>query len=176
MFSNFKINNKHKHTLRLFNKNGEGFTLLEILVYIAILSLILLIICSFIFWINSSNAETKGKREALENGRRALEIIIYETKGAKGVYTPTTTLNQLSLETYRYLPDNEDNTFIDFFLCGSRVCMKKESQDPIFLTSDSVEVEQLEFTQISTNGSLSIKIDLIIDQINLISTVSLRNY
>lgn len=152
---------------------------MEILVYFAILSLILLLIVSFIFWINSFNAKTKAKREGLENARRALEIITYEIKGAKSVYTPTTALNQLSLETSRYLPDDETYTFIDFFLCGSRICLKKESQDPIFLTSDAVEATQLEFTQISINGSLSIKINLTINYENpiiLTSTVSLRNY
>lgn len=162
-------------------KESGGFTLLEILVYIAILSLVLFLICSFIFWMNSSNTKTKAKREALENTRRALEIITYEIKGAKNIYAPTTTSNQLSLETYRYLPDDEDNSFIDFFLCGSRICLKKESQDPIFLTSDAVEVEQLEFRQISTNGSPSIKISLTVNYenyslINLTSTVSLRSY
>lgn len=163
-------------TKQLKCKSGAGFTLLEILVYIAILSLVLLLICSFIFWMSSSNTKTKAKREALENARRALEIITYEIKGAKSLYTPTTTLNQLSLETYRYLPDDEDNTFVDFFLCGSRICLKKESQDPIFLTSNTVEVEQLEFRQISTNGSPSIKINLTVNYINLTSTVSLRSY
>lgn len=157
-------------------KNNKGFTLIEILVYIAILSLVLFLVCSFIFWMNQSNAKTKAKREALENARRALEIMTYEIKGAKSLYRPTTASNQLSLETYRYLPNDEDDTFVDFFLCDSRLCLKKESQDPISLTSNNVEVELLEFTQISINGSLSIKINLTIDSINLTSTVSLRSY
>jgi len=133
---------------------------------------------------NSSNTKTKAEREVLENARRALEIMTYEIKGAKNVYEPTTVSDQLSLETYRYLPNDEDNTFIDFFLCDFRICLKKESQDPIFLTSDAVKVEQLEFRQISTNGSPSIKIDLTVrynnlkyfPSIDLTSTVSLRNY
>ena len=157
-------------------KENGGFTLLEILVYIAILSLVLLLICSFIFWMNQSNAKTKAKREALESSRRALEIMTYEIKAAKSVYTPTTSLNQLSLEIYKYLPNDEDDSFIDFFLCGSRICLKKEAQNPIFLTSDTVEVKLLEFSQVSTNGSPSIKISLTIDNINLTSTVSLRSY
>ena len=120
----------------------------------------------------------------MENARRALEIITYEIKGAKSIYTPTTTSNQLSLETTRYLPIGENESFIDFFLCGSRLCLKKESQDPIFLTSDSVTVTQLEFIRIE---GPSVKINLTIDYGNpndpkryssasLTSTVSLRSY
>ncbi len=161
---------------------------MEVLVYIAILSLIFLLIGSFIFWMNYSNSKTRAKKEALESARRILEIMTYEIRGAETVYTPTTALNQLSLETYKYLPDDENNTFIDFFLCGSRICLKKESQNPIFLTSDNVEAELLEFTQVSVNGSPSIKINLTIkyknptnnpqysSSVNLTSTVSLRSY
>jgi len=156
--------------------NNKGFTLVEVLVYIAILSIIVFFICSFIFWVNSSNAQTKLERAALENARRALEIMTYEIKGAESVYTPTTTPNQLSLKTYRYSPAGEDDSFIDFFLCGSRLCFKKESQDPIFLTSDIVEVEQLEFIQIPINNPLSIKINLTVNGSSLTSIVSLRNY
>lgn len=171
MLKNKKIKNNINNT-----KESGGFTLLEILVYIAILSLVILLICSFIFEMSYSNARTRVKREGLENGRRVLEIITYEIKGAESVYAPTTDLNQLSLETYRYPPNDENEAFIDFFLCGSRICLKKEGQDPIFLTSDTVEAEKLEFTQILTNGSPSVKINLMINGINLTSAVTLRNY
>ncbi len=181
----FKSKNKQKNNFQLFSESGAGFTLLETIIYIAILSLILLLVSSIILYFIQSSSQTKGDREALENARRTLEIITYEINGAKGVYTPTTTLNQLSLETSRYLPTDESTTYIDFFICGSRICLKKESQNPIFLTGDTVQVNKLEFTQISTNGSTSIRINLIISynnninglqpSVNLTSTASLRS-
>jgi prepilin-type N-terminal cleavage/methylation domain-containing protein len=139
---------------------NRGFTMLEIIIYIALLSLILLLVSSSLFYFNQSNMQTKGDREVSENARRALEIITYEISGAKSIYTPTTSATQLSLETSRYLPANENTSYIDFFMCGTRLCLKKEAQNPIFITSDTIAISNLTFTQVSTNGFMSIKVSL----------------
>jgi len=109
--------------------------------------------------------------------------MIREIREAKGIYTPTSTSTQLSLET-------KISTFVDFYLCGaptSAICLKKESQNPIAITSESVTVRSLVFTQISTTTP-SVRIQLGLDyktqaklqeyqaSVDLTSTVSLRNY
>lgn len=161
---------------------------MEILVYIGVLSSIFVAVLSFLIWSVLSNTKTKVMREALDNGRRAMETITSEVREAKGVYAPTTTANQLSLETTTYLPIGETTTYIDFFLCGTQLCLKKESQMPIAFTSDNVEVGNLTFTQIITGQTPSVEIDLTINyknpnnrpeyqaSVNLKSTVSLRSY
>lgn len=166
----------------------EGFSILEILVSLAILAMILAILGSFILSLKSSNSKAKSDREALENARRILDVITYEVKGAKSVYTPTTTSNQLSLETYRYSPTGETVSFIDFFLCGTNICLKKESQNPYFLNSDTVEVTGLSFSQVLNGSRSSVKISLTVNHKNpnnqvqdqasvtLTSTVSTRSY
>lgn len=168
----------------LKHKRTAGFTLIEVLIYTCLFSLILLIISSFIFWLSYSNNKSKADREVLENIRNAMSLMTHEIKSAESIYTPTTTLNQLSLKTSNYLPEDESSTFIDFFLCDSRICLKKESQDPIFLTSDTIEVSQLEFTKIFINEMPSVKINLTANykdltnpgQSSLTSTASLRSY
>lgn len=160
---------------------NKGFTIIESIVSLAIFSIILLAVLSFIFWMSYSNSRTKADRETLENARRAIDIITSETKRSKSIYAPTTSANQLSLETANYLPADEIITYIDFFLCGSVICLKKESmQQPVALTSDSVEVTNLVFSQIVTNGKPSVKIDLTINcnnsSVSLTSTASPRSY
>lgn len=166
----------------------KGFTLVEILVYIGIFFLVITIIISFVFWLVRSNTKLKVMREALDNANRIMEIITYETKGAKSIYTPTTTSNQLSLETTNYLPEGEETTYIDFYLCDSALCLKKESQDSVVLTSDSVEITNLVFTRIVSGQADCIQIDLSVSYknpanrseyralVDLTSTVSLRIY
>jgi len=166
----------------------KGFTLVEILIYLGIFFLVITIIISFVFWLVRSNTKLKVMRETLDNANRVMEIIIYETKRAKSIYTPTTGLNQLSLETINYLPEGEETTYIDFYLCDSALCLKKESQDPVVLTSDSVEITNLVFTRIVSGQADCIQIDLSISyknpadrpeyraSIDLTSTVSLRIY
>ncbi|MFQ6049562.1 MAG: PilW family protein [Candidatus Paceibacterales bacterium] len=171
----------------------KGFTLMEILVYIGILAIIVLAASSFFLWISRSNTKAKVTRETLDNARRAMEIITYEIKEAEGIYTPTsafsTSTGQLSLETTKYLLRGEDTTYIDFYLCQKRLCLKKEGQNPIAFTSDRVEIKNLEFSQIATTSTIpSVQINLRVDyktpaakpeyqaSINTTSTASLRSY
>jgi prepilin-type N-terminal cleavage/methylation domain-containing protein len=167
----------------------KGFTLTEVLVYIAVLSIIILAVSGFLSWIMKSNTKAKVIRETQDNARRAMEIMTYEIKEAKSIYTPTSTSTQISLVTTHYLPEGENTTYIDFYLCQKRLCLKKESQNPIALTSDRVEVNNLEFTQIATTSTIpSIQISLKIDYITpaarpeyqasftATSTASLRSY
>lgn len=185
------IKKERQKTCFRFQVSGfkeRGFTLLEVLVSVAIFSFILLAVVSSLLWLNYSNSKLRADTQTMENARRAIEIITYEIKGAKSVYTPTTTLNQLSLETLRYLPTDEKITFIDFFLCGSAICLKKESQSIVALTSDLVEVKRLEFSHFLNGSKPSVKIDLKVDYKNpsndpdssssasLTSTASLRSY
>ena len=159
----------------------KAFTLVEILVYITLLVVILLIVGSFVFWFIRSNNESKISREALSNAKRVLFAITSEVKEAESVYDPTTSSEQLSLETKKYLPEGEKRSFIDFYLCGNSVCMKKEGRDPFALTSESVEVTDLSFVKIVSGESVSVKINLTVNcqdsaSVSLTSSASLRSY
>lgn len=146
--------------------NSKGITIVEILVGIGIISLIMVTIISFVMWLNYYGVKTRAEREVFENARRALETITYEIRGAKSVYSPTTTSNQLSLETTRYLSPDENLTFIDFFICGTALCFKKESENPIAITSESVEVSSLQFYQVVNGSRTSVYVNLTVDYKN----------
>lgn len=164
----------------------KGFSLIEILVYMTIFVVVFLAISSFFIWIIKGNIKNKVMREVLDNGRRAMEMMTYEIKEAKGVYSSTTTSNQLSLETKKYLAEGESASYIDFYICDKQICLKKESQGPVAITSDRVEVDNLSFTLIGEKQS-SVQINLKISfknptnrpeyraSIDLTSTASLRN-
>lgn len=167
----------------------RGFTLMEMLVYVGVLAIIVTTVSVFFLWAIRSNSKTRVMRETLNNASRAMEIITYEIREARSIYTPTTTSTQLSLETTHYMPAGEKTTYTDFYLCENQLCFKKESQDPIALTSDRVEVKNLLFTQITTTSTYSsIQINLVVEyknpavlpqyqaSVDLTSTVSLRNY
>lgn len=166
-----------------------GFTLIELLIYVSVLVLITFSASSLFLSASKSNRRAKAARETLDNTRRAIEIMTHEIREAKSIYTPTSVLSssngQLSLETTKYAPDGEITTYIDFYLCEGHLCLKKESQDPIALTSDNVEIESLEFFQVATSSvQISLKVNYESlstrpeDQfsINTTSTASLRTY
>ena len=91
------------------NKNDLGFTLAEILVYIAVLSLIMLAVSSLFLWVSRTSSKAKAIKETLDNARRVMRVITYEIREARSIYTPTSVLDispgQLSLETTKYLPE-----------------------------------------------------------------------
>ena len=149
-----------KISKKFLKNNCAGFTFIEIIVSLAIFSIILLFVVSFFFTMSSTNFKTKSDRDNIEAVRRVLDEMAFEIKSAKSIYTPTTTANQLSLETARYLSPNETSTFIDFFLCGNALCLKKEFQNPIVLTADSVKIMNITFLKILNGSTPSIKINL----------------
>ena len=170
-------------------KRGKGFTLIELLIYVSVLVLIILAAGSLFLSASRSSRKAKATRETIDNTRRAIEMMTHEIREAKSIYTPTSVLSssngQLSLETTQYCPEGETSTYIDFYICEQRLCLKKESQNPIALTSDRVEIENLEFYQIATSSiQISLKMNYKSlssrpeDQfsINTTSTVSLRVY
>ena len=171
--------------------NCRGFTLIEILSYVAVLTIIVLAVSSFLLWATRLNVKTRAVRETLDNARRAMEIITGEIKEAESIYTPTSVFGsnpgQLSLETKKYLPAGETDSYVDFYVCDDKLCRKEEGQNPVALTSDRVRVSNLVFNYIATTStSPSVQINLKLDynfptekpeyqaSINITSTASLR--
>lgn len=173
------------------NLNNKSFTFVEIMVYVGVLAVIIAAVASFIIWTINSNSKSRVMREALSNSRRVIERMTSEIKEAKEIYLPTSVFDfhpgQLSLKTSKYLPTGEKITYLDFYICSNRLCLKKESQNPITLTSDKVKVTNLVFHQIDTTVP-SIQIDLTIEfddssgrperqaLVETITTASLRRY
>jgi type II secretory pathway pseudopilin PulG len=174
-------------------KKTNAFTLVEVLVYIAILSIMLLIVASFLLWSNKSNIKAKALNETTYNIRRAIETIGHETKEAIGIYTPTslfsTSSGQLSLEIAKYLPQDETTSYVDFYLCENQICFKKEGLNPISITSENIGVSKLEFKQIATTSTApSVQIEITAEYkpsaskseyqavVNVTSTATLRSY
>lgn len=142
------------------NSKNKGFTLTEALVYVAVFAIIIGAVASYLVWSSNSANKILAMREVLDSVRIASDIITSEIREAKGVYAPTSVFSspagQLSLETTKYLASGEtDSSYIDFFLCGTRLCFKKEGQNPYPITSEKVEVEKLAFFPVSNSQSSS---------------------
>ncbi|MFC1629922.1 PilW family protein [Patescibacteria group bacterium] len=173
-------------------KKNKGFTLLEMVVYAGILGIMVIAISSYFLWSIKGGTKAMVMRETLDNTRRAMEIMVYEIREAESVYLPTSSFGshpgQISLEMKKYLPYDEETTYVDFFISNGKLCLKKESQSSVCFTSDRVEISNLVFTQIESSGFPSVQIELIADyknptnkpereaQVSLTSTASPRSY
>lgn len=135
---------------------NKGFTLIELLTYVAVVGMLLAIVSAFLLESMKLYNRSQAIRETFYNGKNALDIIAAEVRRAKSVYSPTTSSAQLSLEIAGNPAAGEEaSSFTDFFLCQSAVCVKREGQDSLAITSDAVEVTNLAFQPVSSGGKLS---------------------
>lgn len=142
----------------------KGFTIMEIVVYVAVLGLLVSSVASFFLWASNVSAKNQAMAEVLNNIQRTLVTITAEIRKAKTVYTPTASASQLSLEMSDSLGAGETSGFIDFFLCGEQLCLKKEGQPVLAITSNKVVVSYLSFTTINySSTTASIQVGLKID-------------
>lgn len=140
-------------------KKEKGFTLVELLTYIAILGIILVALISFLYWVVRAKSKLQANFALESSAHFMLNRLEREIRSAEGVYTPTTSSNQLSLHTRRDVASGEESTYIDFYLCGDKLCMKKEFENPVSLTGEEVSVQNLNFEGIEGNPP-SMKIDM----------------
>lgn len=173
-------------------KTKNGFSLIEVLIYTAVLAVIIVIVFNFFSGTLRFDAKSRSLREISENTRLITEKLAYQIREASGIYEPTSIFNaspgQLSLETTKNLSTGETATYIDFHLCGGRFCFKQEGKDAIFLSSEKVKLSNLIFSLITTSTTPSVQTSFKIEYNNetgrpeynasadIKFSVSLRNY
>jgi Tfp pilus assembly protein PilW len=139
---------------------NQSFTLIELLLYIAIISLVLVSVTGFFWNIASGNIKEKSYQEVQQNGRFAIAKMTQEIKKAIGINSPTpgSSANSLSL----IMPDSNLNPTI-FDVSGGKIRITQGASAPIELTTDQVLVSNLQFTNLSylnTPGTLRVEMTL----------------
>ncbi|MBU1015175.1 type II secretion system GspH family protein [Patescibacteria group bacterium] len=139
-----------------------GFTILEMVVYVAVLSILIGAVCAFLLWAVRIQHKTEALGEVNSSASQALHQMVQEAREADGVYIPTSVFGshpgQLSLRTSKYIPPDEEYTYIDFFVCGDQLCLKKEEQSPIALTSELVEVQNFQVSQVGDSVRITLRL------------------
>lgn len=172
-------------------KKIDGFSLIELLLYVAVISVVISAVVGFGSWAIQVGTKTKVNSEVVNNARLAMDTMVYEIKKAHSVYTPTSVFNvhpgQLSLEQLN-ATTTESSSFIDFFLCDQALCLKREGASAITITSSQVRITNLVFKQILNSASApSIQIMFSVNSLtssrpeataslNLTTTANLRSY
>lgn len=142
----------------------KGFSLVEVLVYIAILGIVISITTGFYSDLMKSYSKTSAKSDVTSNISSALKVISDEIKYAASVYAPTTVLNsnsgQLSLETAINAPTGHTLTFVDYYLDNGVIYEKREGSQATPLTSNRVFITALKFEKFVSNGKDAVKITI----------------
>lgn len=148
-------------------KNKFGFTLIEMVVYVSVGTIVLASIVGMAIWTIRIGAKAKADRQLSYNAARAMEMIIFEIRNSQSVYDPTCSFGinpgQISLEQRTLSLPDETNTFVDFFQCGESLCIKRESNPAAAVTNDQVVLTNLIFEKLensTTSPSVQITIEM----------------
>ena len=162
------------------SQKDAGFTLIEMVIYVASLLLVIGAVSSILVWMARTSSEVQVRNELVAGLEHALSLMGNEIREAQSIYTPTTSSTQLSLDTRNNVPVGEVSTYVDFFLCGTRLCIKREFQAPQSLTADRLEIQSVAFTHVQTGGASSVHVVVTAARGNATqearTTFSLRSY
>jgi type II secretory pathway component PulJ len=132
------------------NKKTFGFTLLELLLYISLLSIVIFSISSFFNIVIQSRIKNKTILEVEYQGSRVIQIISQTIKNAQGINypLPNNSGNSLSINT-----GEENNNQIIFTQSNRSIIIKQGENPEINLTSPLISVNNLNFRNLSRTGT-----------------------
>lgn len=119
-------------------KSGAGFTLIEIILYVGIITIVFSAIMPFALTVINNGSKSAVQQEVYSNARFISEKIKYEIRRASGI----TMVSANSLSLTNFSPDS--TTVID--LSGGKVRINKNNTGAINLNSDNTTVSDLTFT------------------------------
>ena len=143
----------------------KGFTLIELIIYVAIVGLVAGAFVSFSIAVTNSNTKTYVAQEVQANSRIALDLITQKIQAATGVNLVDSTFGSdpgvLSLS---FASDDLDPTIIQLSEDDGILQVVEGVSSPVNITSDEVKVTNLQFTNLTgTSDKENIKIDLTVE-------------
>lgn len=117
-------------------KNNRGFTFIELILYISIVTIMLSAIIPFAWNIIGTRSKSSTEQEVFSQARYVSERIKYEIRNASDI-------NSVSAGSINLNTLSDSSTVID--LSGGKVRVRYGTQDPIPLNSNNTNVTTLEF-------------------------------
>lgn len=134
----------------------NGVSLIEIIIYASFMIIIGSALLTSLLKLTEFYNISRFERDVLANANHGLKTMVSEIKQASSIYTPTSqSSNQISLESSLNLPPGETKTYLDFYLDNGRLCLKREGQLVQPLTSERVEVTDLNFEYLASSANPS---------------------
>lgn len=141
---------QHMRTTRI---NNQGITLIEIIIYVALLAVISVIIANFLLSTVNAYHRARAEREVIANARLLLETVNKSIAQANEVYSPTSRFSQdagqLTLVTQIGPPSGHTTAYEDFWVDNGRLWTRKEGAGETALSAASVRVVKFYLEEIT---------------------------
>lgn len=145
-------------------QNKGGFTLIEMLLYVGLASIILLVTSVFLGMLLESRIKNQTVAEVEGQGIQVMQAVAQTVRNAEAINSPTAgnSANSLSLDVV-----NVANDPTVFSLSGGQVEIKEGANTAINLTNSRVMVSDLNFENLSRTGTPgNIQISFTITHVN----------
>lgn len=133
----------------------RGLTLIEIVVYVAILGVLMVFISNSLIYLSNAYHRIRAEREVLSNARLVLETISRSLAQAENIYTPTSRFNddagQLSLITAVGADPQHQTAYVDYYVDNGRLYARAEGENEIPLSASTVRVTKFRLERIAQN-------------------------
>ena len=143
-----------------------GFTLLEILVYVAILALIATAAVRLVLAVSINASEVRSERKIIANGELAMETLVREVRQASDLEAALsvfgTSPGTLALTTVS-VPEGSAVVTRKFSMSAFRLSRQDGSSAAEFITSPDVTITNLTFWQGATTTSKLITVKLTLE-------------
>lgn len=136
--------------------NKSGFSLTEMLIYIALLILITVSALSLLLTLRSLLDEYRADQRVTESAQVILERVLYDIRSADAI--DTTDPSSVLVNTPGHLVITRGATVTEFYISGGRLMLAVNSVELGPLTKEGVVVDELRFFTYDNSVTEAIKV------------------
>lgn len=155
------VSRKISHGFAPRTVGARGFTLIEVLVYIGLFTLVVTLVTFFLLGLFRSFIVLRAERSAVLNSALVMQVAELELRHADRVYTSTSVFDndagQLSVRTPRSSPTDHDFAYVDFYLDNGVIYERRDGASPSALTSGDVTVSVFRVERYTSSGAEGIR-------------------
>ena len=157
-------------------RNSKGFSLIEILIYLAIFAVVSIVVINSFITVLSSFKRTRSDRDLLESGLTSVERISREIRQAKSIdMTNSTCSGSFCILQLNSTDINGVDKIVKFMVSSGFLKIYENGVDQGSLTSENISISSLIFKNIVTTNSKAVKIEMTIIDSNSDKTANFYN-
>lgn len=155
---------KARINIKKIRSKNSGFTLIETILYFAILSIIILSMSYFIYLVLQTKIKNQTIAEVEQNGNQIMELTLQTIRNSSDINSPAQGTSATS--TSLAVPNPGDSPTL-FELSGNAIRMKKGPGAYVTLTSSRVNASAVAFSNLSKTGTFgNIKVQFTLNYVN----------
>ncbi len=157
--------------MKLF-RSQKGFTLVEMILYVAICSILMATISVFLSFLLEARVRSQAITEVNQQGFQVMSLITQTIRNGRSIQVPSTGLSSSTLSLTTGDPLLNPTLF---YLSGTTMMTQEGSKTPLPLSNGRVSISDLVFQNLSS-GSSTEKIIRISYTINYLNTQNKSEY